>query len=164
MSTAIPYSQFVGDRDPYEILASTPRRLAELTANLPGEQLSAPIAPGKWSIHQIIAHLADGELVANFRFRMLLFEEAPLLAAYDQDRWMAGWMRENEPLPATLERFRLLRESTLRALRHAPVSDRKRSGTHAERGPVTAEDYAITLAGHDLNHLVQLERLGAAGG
>jgi hypothetical protein len=156
-TTTVPYAEFLGSNDPIPVLESTARRITEITTGLTPGQIGAPPAPGKWSIHQIVAHIADTELVALVRFRMMLFEDAPTLVAYDQDRWLNGWMREEEPFAGVLDRFRVIRASTVRLLRAAPANDLKRSGTHTERGVVTVNDYIVTIAGHDINHLNQIE-------
>jgi hypothetical protein len=172
MASSIPYSEFIGSADPFPILGNTPGRILEIVSTLTPEQIrvhpdsvavrSGTSMPGKWSIHQIVAHLADTELVCHTRVRMILFEDAPTLVAYDQDRWVNGWQRENESFEATLERFRVLRESTIRLFRGTPELDLRRYGTHTERGVQTAGDYMIILAGHDINHLSQIEAIRAA--
>ena len=161
MATTIPYSQFIGSNDPFPVLESSAARIGELTQGLTPDQLSIPPAPGKWSIHQIVAHLADCELVHQVRVRFILFEDNPTLSAFDQDRWMNGWMRENETFSQSLERFRVMRESTVRLLRSTPEHDLKRTGVHTERGVQTASDFVILIAGHDINHLSQIR--GIAG-
>jgi hypothetical protein len=127
-----------------------------LTQGLTPEQLTARPEPGKWSIHQIVAHLADAELVHQVRVRFILFEDIPPLPAWDQDRWMNGWMRERETFEQSLERFAVLRESTIRLLRATPEHDLRRTGVHAERGVQMAGDFIILIAGHDVNHLSQI--------
>jgi len=154
---AIPYAEFLGNDDPFPVMESTPSRIAELTANLSAEQIAAAPAPGKWSVHQIVAHLADTELMFQVRVRLIVFEDMPVLQAYDQDRWVNGWEREKEPWEQTFERFRVLRQSTVRLLRNTPDADLRRTGTHTERGVQAAGDYLITIAGHDRNHLRQIE-------
>jgi uncharacterized damage-inducible protein DinB len=161
MATTIPYSQFIGSRDPYPVLKSTAARISELCRDLSGEQMATPPEPGKWSIHEIVAHLADTELMFQVRIRLILFEDSPHLTAYNQDQWVNGWTREQEPFEATLERFRVLRESTVRLLENTPEHDLKRTGTHAERGIQTAGDYIIIAAGHDINHLDQITSIRA---
>lgn len=159
MATTIPYSEFVGSNDPYPILESTVDKIRELTAGLTPEEISTPPAPGKWSIHQIVAHLADCELVNKVRVRFILFENNPPLPAWDQDQWMNGWMRENETYAQSLERFRVLRESTLRLFRATPQHDLRRTGVHPERGVQMAGDFIILNAGHDVNHLSQIREI-----
>jgi len=153
----LPYSQFIGSNDPYPVLESTADRIAAIAAELTPDQLAAAPEPGKWSIHQILGHLTDNELMAQSRIRLMLFEDTPLLVAYDQDRWVNGWIREQELFEETLERFRVLRRSTLRLFRNTPEHDLRRVGTHAERGVQTPADYIVITAGHDVNHLSQIE-------
>ena len=161
MATTLPYSQFIGSNDPYPVLETTADRIASMAAELMPEQIAGAPEPGKWSIHQILGHLTDNELMVQARVRLILFEDTPLLVAYDQDRWANGWIREQEPFEETLERFRVLRRSTVRLLRNTPEHDLRRVGTHAERGPQTPADYLIITAGHDINHLSQIEGIRA---
>jgi hypothetical protein len=161
MATTIPYAQFIGSNDPFPVLESTAERIAALADQLTPEQIAAAPEPGKWSIYQIVGHLADSELMANARIRLMLFEDTPLLVAYDQDRWSNGWMREAEPFEEVLERLAILRRSTLRMFRNTPEHDLRRTGNHTERGVQTPGDYIILLAGHDINHLSQIEGIRA---
>ena len=159
-----PYAEFLGDKEPYFVLRSTAERIQELTSGLSPEQLEAIPVPGKWSIHQIVAHLADVELVFQTRARMIMFQNNPTLIGFDQEPWVLGWMRENEPWADTFERFCVLRKAILRLFLNAEGHDLERYGTHNERGIQTIADYVEMLAGHDINHLRQIERLcGAAG-
>jgi hypothetical protein len=153
-----PYGKFLGDRNPLSVLETTVDRIAALTRDLPPEQLEAPIAPGKWSVHQIVAHLADNELATCVRSRWILNEEKPMLIGYDQDLWMKGWQREEEPFDETFARFRVLRNSQLRLLRKCSEADLARTGIHAERGEISIAWLRDLVAGHDINHLLQLER------
>src|SRR3954454_11362830 len=157
MATVIPYSEFIGSNDPFPVLKTTASRIAEMCSELSEEQIATPPAPGKWSIHEIVAHLTDNETMVQSRVRLMLFEDNPTLVAYDQDRWVTGWIREKEPFAATLERFRVLRDSTVRVFRNTPELDLRRYGRHAERGIQTVNDYIVITAGHDINHLSQIE-------
>jgi hypothetical protein len=154
-----PYAKYLEGRDPLTVAATTPARLVGLIRGLGRRQLTNRPAPGKWSIQEIIGHLADTEMVMACRARWIAFEEKPTLVPFDQDRWAAGRAREEEPLPETLERFRLLRKSQLRLFRAASKKDFNRTGFHPERGNVTLQEQLETVAGHDLNHLLQIRRL-----
>lgn len=156
--TTNPYAEFLGDQEPYFVLRSTADRIQELTAGLTAQQLATPPEPGKWSIHQMVAHLADCELIFQTRARMIMFQNNPTLVSFDQEPWVLGWMRENEPWDETLLRFRVLRNSILRLFLNAEAHDLERYGTHTERGVQTIADYVDLLAGHDINHLRQIER------
>ena len=153
-----PYAKYLGDRDPMSVLAATVHRLTELTAGLSAERIAAPIAPGKWSIHEIVAHLSDLELVTSARCRWILFEDNPTLIGYDQDPWVDGWRREEEPFTETFERFRVLRQSQLRLFRKCSEAELERTATHQDHGPITLSLLRSLVAGHDLNHLQQMEQ------
>lgn len=154
-----PYAKYLEGRDPLAVAAATPARIGSLIRGLGPRLLAKRPAPGKWSIHEIVTHLADTEMVMGCRARWIAFEERPTLVPFDQEKWAAGRAREKEPLAEALERFRLLRRSQLRLFRSAEQQDFKRTGFHPERGEVTLQEQLETLAGHDLNHLAQIERL-----
>jgi DinB family protein len=156
-----PYAKFLEHRDPLTVAAATPAKVVSLIRGLTPRQLAKRPAPGKWSIQEIISHLADTEMVMGCRARWIAFEEHPTLVPFDQEKWAAGWAREKEPLAETLERFRLMRRSQLRLFRQASKTDFRRTGFHPERGEVTLQVQLETLAGHDLNHLAQIQRLAA---
>ncbi len=159
-----PYAKYLEGRDPLAVAAATPAKIASLIRGLGPRQLAKRPAPGKWSIQEIINHLADTEMVMCCRARWIAFEERPTLVPFDQDRWAAGRAREQEALAETIERFRLLRRSQMRLFRTASAQDLQRTGMHPERGIVTLREQLETLAGHDLNHLAQIQRLVASGG
>ncbi len=154
-----PYAKFLEGRDPLKVAAATPARIIALIRGLTPRQLAKRPAPGKWSIQEIVSHLADTETVMCCRARWIAFEENFTLVPFDQEKWAAGRAREKEPLAETLERLRVLRRSQLRLFRHASPEEFQRAGFHPERGAVTLREQLETLAGHDLNHLAQIERL-----
>ena len=156
-----PYAKFLAHRDPLAVATATPRRIIALIRGLTPRQLARRPAPGKWSIREIISHLADTEMVMGCRARWIAFEDHPTLVPFDQERWAAGREREKESLAETLERFRLLRQSQIRLFRRASARDFRRTAFHPERGIVSLRVQLETLAGHDLNHLVQIQRLVA---
>jgi hypothetical protein len=156
-----PYAKFLEHREPLTVAAATPAKIVSLIRGLTPRQLSRRPAPGKWSIQEIISHLADTEMVMNCRARWIAFEDHPTLVPFDQEKWAAGRAREKEPVAETLERFRLLRRSQVRLFRQASKADFRRTGFHPERGVVTLRVQLETLAGHDLNHLAQIQRLAA---
>jgi hypothetical protein len=158
-----PYAKYLEGRDPLTVAAATPRRIAVLIHGLTPRQLAKRPAPGKWSIHEIITHLADTEMVMACRARWIAFEDGATLVPFDQDKWANGRVREKEPLAESLERFRILRRSQLRLFRSASREDLLRKGFHPERGEVTLREQLETVAGHDLNHLAQIERLAGSG-
>ena len=156
-----PYAKYLENREPLMVAAATPAKIVSLIRGLTPRQLARRPAPDKWSIREIISHLADTDMVMDCRARWIAFEDHPTLVPFDQEKWAAGRAREKEPVTETLERFRLLRRSQVRLFRQASKTDFRRTGFHPERGVVTLRVQLETLAGHDLNHLAQIQRLAA---
>jgi len=151
--------QALGSREPCEVLAESPAALRRAVAGLTPEQEGTPEGPGKWSVRQVVQHLADSELVGGFRFRMVLAHEGPELPAYDQDLWAERLRYAEADLPAALEDFAMLRALNLRVLRRATPDDLRRVMHHAERGDEPLDRMIALYAGHDLRHRAQIRRI-----
>jgi hypothetical protein len=157
MSELNPYDRFLDGRVLDTILAATPGEIGRLILAIgPGNENTAP-APGKWSAAEIVAHLADCELVFGFRLRQTLAEDAPVIQPFDQDKWAATYM--GVPAKQALEVFAALRGWNLRLIGLALPEAAERPVTHPERGAMTFLTIVETMAGHDLNHLGQLKKL-----
>ena len=146
-------------RDPLEVLGSTPPRLRELVGGRTRDELARTPDPSRWSVVQILAHLADSEIVGAWRFRSILASNGVPVQAYDQDVW-AGTFRYADADPhASLQLFEVNRAGTLALLARVDPAARANHGMHAERGKETVEHLLRMYAGHDLNHLAQVEML-----
>jgi uncharacterized damage-inducible protein DinB len=157
--------QALGSREPLTVMAETPDALRRAVAELSREQDGTPERPGKWSVRQVVQHLADSELVGGFRFRMVLAHDAPELPAYDQDLWAERLRYQDSELATALEDFAMLRALNLRVLRRATPEDLKtRVMRHAERGDEPLGYMLSLYAGHDLVHLAQIRRIRQAIG
>jgi uncharacterized damage-inducible protein DinB len=152
-----PYAKYLAGRDPMAIIESTAAELIRLVNSLPAEQVGLRPAPGKWSVREIVAHLADCELVFGFRLRQTLAEEHPTLQPFDHDRWAARY--SNCDLSSGLQLFAAARNWNLLLLANVSEEQRNLPATHPERGTMTLWTIVETMAGHDLNHLQQIERL-----
>ncbi|HWM93887.1 MAG TPA: DinB family protein [Thermoanaerobaculia bacterium] len=149
----------LGSRDPLELLAETPATLRKAVAGLTPEQDGTPERPGKWSVRQVVQHLADSELVGGFRFRMVLAHESPELPGYDQDLWAERLAYQDTDLATALDDFEMLRRLNLRLLRRATPEDMRRVMRHAERGDERLDHMVRLYAGHDVVHLRQIARI-----
>jgi hypothetical protein len=152
----------VGSRDPLEVLRQTPPSLELVLRGLTEEQAAIPEAPGKWSVRDLVQHLADSDLVWGFRLRMVLAEDRPTLGGYDQDLWAQRLGYFAVHASQALQDFTTLRELNLRLLARASPEDLQRVGIHQERGEESVEYMIRLYAGHDLLHLQQLMRISAA--
>lgn len=159
MSDLNPYEKFLDGRLLQDILAATPSTLAGLIETIGPARATTPPAPGKWSAAEIVAHLADCELVFSFRLRQTLAENAPTIQPFDQEKWALQYA--GVAATQALDVFSALRGWNLRLLRTALPQAAARTVTHPERGTMTFQTLVETMAGHDLNHIGQLERIAA---
>lgn len=147
---------YVGRQDPVKMQAAAPAKLARAVRGLRPAQLRRRPRPGKWSIQEIVGHLADTELVYGFRLRMMLAQPGSPIQAYDQDFWAKNLVYHRLPMAKLLERVRVLREENLRLLRSVPRPWWNRYGMHEERGRESVKRTILLLAGHDVNHRNQI--------
>jgi hypothetical protein len=139
------------------------RRGAELVAvvltGVFGEEEDFVTAPGKWSIRQIVAHLADADMVGAHRFRQLIAEENPTLIAFDQDLWTKNLDYARRKPKQSLESFRRIRAENYELLKELPESAYQRAGNHTERGRLTLGELLEGYAGHAEAHVRQMQQI-----
>ena len=151
---------YIEGQKPIEILAATPRKIARLIKGVSKNRLSRRPAPDKWSIIEILAHLADSELVYGFRIRLILAASGTPIQNTDQDAWAKSSDYANHEPGLSLESLRSTRERTVRLLKSLPPASWDLYGVHSERGKETVTRVVEMLAGHDINHVMQIrERL-----
>ncbi len=158
MSTLNPYDVHIGGRPPMEVIGETPGRLRALFVKLGGKAGKAP-APGKWSAREILCHLADTEIAFALRLRQALAEPHHVIQPFDQEKWAAFYGAYD--VESALEMFSALRGWSMRLLGTVPADAMSRPVTHPERGEMTFRTLVETMAGHDLNHLKQIEAIAA---
>jgi hypothetical protein len=136
-----------------------PELLAVALTGVFGEEEDFVRAPGKWTVRQIVAHLADAELVGGHRFRQVLAEDQPTLIAYDQDAWAANldWTRRKPK--QSLDTFRRLRAENYELLKDAPEAAFERTGNHTVNGPMTLRQLAEGFIHHTESHARQVQAI-----
>jgi hypothetical protein len=152
----------LGSREPIGVLRDTPAAVRRAIAGMPDDLLSTPEAAGKWSVRQVVRHLADSDLVWGYRLRMVLAHERPSITGYDQDLWAERLRYHEAHVAETLEELAVLRRANLRLVAGASEADLDRVGVHTERGEESVRHMVRMYAGHDLLHLAQLARIRAA--
>lgn len=119
-------------------------------------------APEKWSAVEIAAHLSDVEIAVSWRIRQTLSHNAIPTQAFDQDAWASTFDYAHRDPNASVELFRVLRAANVALLKSVPKALWDNYGVHEERGNESIAHITRLLAGHDLNHLRQIEAaLGA---
>ncbi len=150
---------YVEGKKPLVVQAATAKKLARLIKSVPTSKLRKRPAPDKWSVSEILAHLADAEIVGGFRMRLILGAPGTPVAAFDQDSWVtSGHYAKRDPRKS-VEQFRAVREANLALLKSLTPEQWNHYGMHSERGQETIEHIVRMFAGHDLNHLQQIERI-----
>lgn len=149
----------VEGKDALKVQRATAKKLAGLIKRLDKKRLARRPTPGAWSITEILAHLADAELVGSWRMRLILGQNEVPIEAFDQDVWARTFNYQKRDAKTSLETFRVLRENNLALLKSIPKELWDNYGMHQERGKETIAHIVRMFAGHDLNHLRQVEQL-----
>lgn len=149
----------VAGLDPIKVQASTAKKLAKLIQGKSAAKLRKRPAPTKWSASEILAHLADTEIVQGWRMRSVLAVPGTPIQAYDQDAWVVSGHYDQRDARKSLEQFRVLRQANLDLLKSLTPQQWKLHGMHAERGVQSIEQMVTLIAGHDINHLEQVAAL-----
>ena len=152
-----PYATFLGDSPPHEVIEATPVTIARLIRASDSARLTRAPAPGKWSIRDILCHLADAEITFAFRLRQTFAEAHHVIQPFDQ----TDWANPYSSLDArdALDAFTAFRHWNVLFIRAVGPAAESKPVTHPERGEMTFRTIIETMAGHDINHLRQIENL-----
>jgi DinB family protein len=161
MSEAVvnPYAVHVGTREPRDVIESTAIELHRLAGRIGAARIRSPRAPGKWSARDILCHLADCEIVFAYRLRQALAEDHHVIQPFDQEKWEATY--QSLDADAALATFEAVRKWNVALLKTVTESQLAKPVTHPERGVMTFATIVETMAGHDLNHIKQLEAIAS---
>lgn len=156
--------ELLGDRDP---LVVQQRLVDDLRAGLSGlndDELRRPEAPGKWSIIDVVRHLADSEVAMGWRLRMVIGQDEPTIVGFDQDAWSARLGSAYPDVQSMIQQIAVMRAAHLALLGSLTPEQWQRVGHHTERGPESLSLMARLYAGHDLAHLRQIARIRSSLG
>ncbi len=158
------YLSALEGRDPLESMRKAPKRLRKLLKGLSRKRLERRPGEGQWSIKEVLAHLADGEVVLGARIRMVAAMARPIIVGYDQDALVAGLAYDKVDAEELLANFAAVRAINVALLERLPDEAFARVGLHNERGEESLATMVFMYAGHDRLHEQQIERSSAAGG
>jgi uncharacterized damage-inducible protein DinB len=150
---------YMEGHEPMKVQRSTADKLEKFIRGIPRKKLDRRPAPGKWSVTEILAHLAETELVIGYRLRMILNTNGTPIQAFDQDAWAKTSNYAKQDPKKSIAVFRTLRSENLALLKSIPKEKWENYGMHAERGKETIARIFQLIAGHDLNHLGQIAAL-----
>jgi len=145
-----------------QTLRAFPERLANTVRGL--RDVTTPEAEGKWSVTDVVAHLADLELVYAVRIRDILAGSGErALQPLAQDAWIER-VHRREPVEELLDQFAFLRRMNLALAERLDAAERARSGTHPQYGTLSVAGAFERLVRHDEKHHAQIERISKAVG
>ena len=152
----------VDGKDAIKVQSATAKTIGKLLKGRPAGKLRRRPGPDKWSVGEILAHLADAEIITAWRLRAILAAPGTPIQAYDQDALAAARNYAKHDAKKSLDHFRVVREGNLALYKSLSAEQWKQFGMHAERGQESLEHIARMMAGHDINHLQQIERILSA--
>ncbi|GLU56248.1 DinB family protein [Dyadobacter frigoris] len=140
-----------------DLQTAMPDKLESYVKRIPADILSVRPSLNKWSVREIVAHLADDELVGAYRIRLILSDPGTVIQAFDQDKWAQHGKYKSMQMESSLRLFRELRQWNLSLFECLNSEQWQYYGIHAERGKESIQDIATYYAGHDINHFKQIE-------
>lgn len=151
-----PYAEYVDGRDAVAVLTDTLDRYRSAFTRLTPEQWHAPWAPGKWTRHQVLVHVTQWELVFSTRVRMALAIPDYTVQPMDQDP-LLEFEAPFVTVDVATAAFTAARAMNIALVAGLPPDVRARIVTHPERGRIDINDLIVTMAGHAVHHLKQIE-------
>ena len=153
--------ELLGERDPIQVMSGQVAWLKKTIKGVDAETLRTRESPRKWSVLEVLGHLSDTELVYRYRLRLIVAEPGCRIVGYDQDAWAKRLRYQEETAPHLLKEIAVLRGATLRWIATLSDVELDRAGQHDERGEESVRHLIRMVAGHDLLHRAQIERIRA---
>src|SRR5262249_11447092 len=148
--------------EPIKVQAATPKKIGKLVSKLSSAKLRKRPVPDKWSIGEILAHLADVEIVIGWRVRAILGSPGTTIQAFDQDSWVVAGHYDKRNAAESVAQFTAMRNANIALYKSLSPEQWKLYGMHSERGQESVEHIVRLIAGHDLNHMKQIEAILAS--
>ena len=146
-------------KDLRRVLRSTPGTLSKLVSGKTRRKLTAPPAPGKWSVGQILGHLSETEMLWGYRVRTILATDGVELLGMDQDTWAKNSRYDRLDPKRALDTFRAIRAANLDLFAKLSPREVNRRGFHSQFGELTIKRIQSLMAGHDINHTRQVRAI-----
>jgi len=146
--------------DPIDILSATPGLLRDRLRGISDEQLRTRPEPTRWSILEQVVHLSDVEIAVGYRVRSIIgSQDGAPIQAFDQDAWQSALDYNSRSLSDTLDAFEAARKNSVLLYRSLSAAAWNKFGMHSERGKESVRDVVSLAAGHDRNHIRQIDRI-----
>jgi hypothetical protein len=154
----------LGDQDPLRVQEQSIDKVRAAVVGLDSDAVRRPEGPDKWSVLQVLSHLADAEMVNGYRLRLMVAEDNPPIPGFDQDQWADGLRYQDSDPQVQLNRYEQFKKSNIEFFRGLTDAERERVGLHSERGKESVYLLFRLMAAHDLVHLNQIQRIRQSQG
>ncbi|MGH2567781.1 MAG: DinB family protein [Bacteroidota bacterium] len=148
---------YVQGKNHLKVLQATPKKIAGLIKKAPKTKLTKHPEADKWSVAEILAHLAESEIVFGYRLRLVLGANGTPIQAFDQNAWQANAHYLNRDAKNAFQLFEHLRANNIALLKSISKDQWDNYGMHEERGKETVSRMVEMYAGHDVNHVKQIQ-------
>jgi hypothetical protein len=153
-----PYAQYVGDADPVTVMRTSLDEFRTLIPKIPPTLWTQPWAPGKWTVAEVMLHIAQWEMIFALRVRCGLSIPDFSIQPMNQDPFIEIEKNAVDG-PTAADAFLAVRQMNLALAESLTPEQRKIAVNHPERGRIDVNDMLLTLAGHPVHHLRQLQTL-----
>lgn len=131
--------------------------LVEALKHFPEEMWQFRSAPKRWTIHEILIHIADSEVNSYIRCRRLIAEPGGTIQGYDENQWALDLGYHEQSVENALELFKYLRQSSYELIKTLPETTWANTANHTEAGQMTMDDWLDTYERHVRDHLEQMQ-------
>jgi hypothetical protein len=148
---AARYVDLVGNGPIIEILEYLQQSTYNFFVRMDPDKAGYAYDGSKWTVKQVLGHMADSERV--FAYRALAFShEAIELPGFDQDVYMEKATFNTRTLEDLANEFKTIREATLYLFRAMTDEQSTQKGI-ASGNPVSVRALAYIIAGHEMHHI-----------
>ena len=134
-------------------------QIEEAIKEFPLEMWNYKPAPDRWSIQEILIHIADSEVNSYSRCRKIISEPGSKITVYDQDKWSEKLNYNNTDYKDALSLFKYLRKMTVNLIKELPEEFWKLSAQHEEYGEYTLERWLEIYENHIPGHINQMKKV-----
>jgi hypothetical protein len=140
-----------------ELYGSAHKQLVTALERFPKEMWQYRPDPERWTIHEIIIHIADSEVNSYVRCRRFLAEPGSMVLGYDENKWAHELHYHDQSADDALELFKWLRFKSYTLIKDLPAPVWSNTVNHTENGVMTMDDWLDTYERHIPEHIRQMQ-------
>ena len=137
-------------------------QLVEALERFPKEMWRFRPSPDRWSVHEIVVHIADSEANSYIRCRRFIAEPGNTVMAYDENRWAEALRYHDQSADEAVELFKWLRLRSYQLIKALPEPAWSNTVYHPENGSMTLDDWLDVYERHVREHVEQMQANYAA--